>query len=338
MSDRTWLAFMLAVFTTFAVAIVVFAGMFAYKGELGWLDLVIAAIVSSLVGGTLLYLFTKRFIMKPADYLASGMKRIAHGDFDTTLDVEKGRLIKGVLADFNDMSESLLQVEALHESFVSNVSHEFKTPLAYIQGYATLLQDNDLSPAKRKDYSEHINSATRRLSNMIGNLLEISNLSRPSAELPTAVFSLDEQLRHVMAIFIPQIEGKELEYDVEFDPIDIEGNESLLENVWTNLFSNAVKYTPRGGKIGVTLRRDGGEAVVVVSDTGCGMTANQAAHAFDRFYQGEDSHVSDGSGLGLAIVKTVVKKHGGVVDVESKLGHGSTFTVRLPIEQPAPIG
>ena len=190
MSNRTRFSFIVVAIVMFVTMVAVFACMFAFKGELGWVDLVIAAAISAVVGSVLLYLFTKLFIAKPVNYLATGMKRIAHGDFDTKLDEDKGLLIRGIFRDFNDMSESLLGVEALRESFVSNVAHEFKTPLAYIQGYATLLQDDDLSPAKREDYSEHINKATRRLSNMIGNLLEISNLSRPSAELPTNTFSI----------------------------------------------------------------------------------------------------------------------------------------------------
>ena len=136
-----------------------------------------------------------------------------------------------------------------------------------------------------------------------------------------------------MAVFINQIEWKSLNYDIDFEPVDIDGNESLLENVWMNLISNAVKYTSAGGLISISLSREGDHAVVTVEDTGCGMTENQARHAFDRFYQGEDSHVTEGNGLGLAVVKAVVKKHGGTVSVKSALRKGTKFTVSLPLEQ-----
>ena len=267
---------------------------------------------------------------KPLEELANGMRQVANGRFDTQLEEWPDEPFNGIFADFNHMTANLLEIEAMRESFVSNVAHEFKTPLAYIQGYATLLQDDDLSPQKRKDYSEHINKATRRLADMIGNLLEISNLSRPTATLETETFSLDEQLRHVVAIFIPQIEWKGLSYEVNLPETNISGNKSLLEDAWTNLISNAVKYTPKGGLVSVSIDERNEGVTVSVSDTGCGMTKNQAARAFDRFYQGEASHVTEGTGLGLAIVKAVAKKHGGYVTVESELNKGATFTVVLP--------
>ena len=269
------------------------------------------------------------------EQLAQGMRRVTNGQFDTQLNSWPDEPFRSIFADFNQMTESLLDNEAMRESFVSNVAHEFKTPLAYIQGYATLLQEENLPEAKRTAYVKNINNAIRRLSNMIGDLLEISNLSRPTAEMETAVFSLDEQLRHALAIFIPQIERKSMTYDIELEAVDIDGNESLLENVWVNLLSNTLKYTPEGGAVSVSLEQHDEMAIVAIADTGCGMTENQARHAFDRFYQGEYSHVTEGNGLGLAVVKAVVKKHGGTVSVSSKLYEGTTFTVTLPL---APIG
>ncbi len=265
--------------------------------------------------------------------LAQGMRRVARGHFDTKLDNYPREPFHSIFRDFNHMTESLLGVEALRESFVSNVAHEFKTPLSYIQGYALLLQDNDLPRETRDEYVGYINSATRHLSNMIGNLLEISNLSRPNAQLEVERFSLDEQLRHIMAMVYPQITRKGLNYEIELEEVDVEGNESLLEDAWMNLITNAVKYTQPGGTVAVTLERRSHQAIVKVRDTGCGMSDDQVKHAFDRFYQGESSHVSEGSGLGLAIVKAVAKKHNGTVNVRSKLGIGTEFTVIIPLRQ-----
>ena len=265
--------------------------------------------------------------------LAQGMRRVARGHFDTKLDNYPREPFHSIFRDFNHMTESLLGVEALRESFVSNVAHEFKTPLSYIQGYALLLQDNDLPRETRDEYVGYINSATRHLSNMIGNLLEISNLSRPNAQLEVERFSLDEQLRHIMAMVYPQITRKGLNYEIELEEVDVEGNESLLEDAWMNLITNAVKYTQPGGTVAVTLERRSHQAIVKVRDTGCGMSDDQVKHAFDRFYQGESSHVSEGSGLGLAIVKAVAKKHNGTVSVRSKLGKGTQFTVIIPLRQ-----
>ena len=265
--------------------------------------------------------------------LAQGMRRVANGQFDTQLKGRPDEPFGSIIRDFNQMTESLQDVEALRETFVSNVAHEFKTPLAYIQGYATLLQDDDLTPDKRSAYIANIINATRHLSEMIGNLLEISNLGRPTAHLETKMFSLDEQLRHAMAMFMPQIERKSMSYDIDLEPVDVDANEGLLADVWTNLLSNALKYTDDGGNVGVSLVKRSRQAIVKVSDTGCGMSDDQVKHAFDRFYQGEPSHASAGNGLGLAIVRMVVKKHGGTVSVESKPGRGTTFTVILPLKQ-----
>jgi len=265
--------------------------------------------------------------------LADGMRRVANGRFDTRLEEYPEEPFRSIFKDFNQMAESLLSVEALRESFVSNVAHEFKTPLAYIQGYTTLLQDDNLSPEKLKDYVKGINDATRHLAYTIGNLLEISDLSRPSAKLETSIFSLDEQLRHSMAAFMPLIERKRLSYEIELETVDIDANEDLLEDVWTNLLSNALKHTDAGDTISLTLEKRSRQAIVRIADTGHGMTESQIEHAFDRFYQGEASHVGEGNGLGLAIVKAVVKKHGGTVNLESKLHKGTTFTVIIPLKQ-----
>ena len=263
--------------------------------------------------------------------LAAGMHRVANGNFDTQLDECPLQPYRDIFADFNAMTASLLNVEALRESFVSNVAHEFKTPLSYIQGYATLLQDDDLTPKQRSEYVRHITKAARRLSDMIGNLLEISNLSRPNAQMEVDLFSLDEQLRHVLAVMLPAMMRKQLTYEVDLATLDLKGNESLLEDAWMNLVSNAVKYTASGGRVSVSLKREGAYAVVVVADTGCGMSCEQVEHAFDRFYQGDETHAGEGNGLGLAIVKAVVKKHDGSIAVESEPGHGTAFTVRLPM-------
>lgn len=333
MSERTWAVFFVTAAVVMGISFATF-GVLSILGEtFPWPPVILGIAVISVASGAVLDFLAWRFLAKPTENLARGMRQVANGNFDTTLDTKSTSIVQGIEEDFNKMTESLLAVEALRESFVSNVAHEFKTPLAYIQGYATLLQDNDLSTSQKKDYIGHINNATRRLSTMIGNLLEISNLNRPNSTMETEEFSLDEQLRHVLAIFIPQIDRKSLSYEVDLDWVDVEGNESLLEDAWTNLISNAIKYTPSGGTITITLKQQKEHVSVVVADTGCGMTKAQVEHAFDRFYQAEDSHGGEGNGLGLAIVRAVIKKHGGSILVKSAVGKGTTFTINLPIRQ-----
>ena len=275
-----------------------------------------------------------RGVVKPARKLAYAMQRVSRNDFWYELNPREGKLLGDVYRDYNDMIASLSETEAFKEEFVSNVAHEFKTPLMYIQGYATLLQDDNLTSEEYKEYASNIVLATRRLSNVVGNLLELASLRRPDECLQTERVELDEQLRHAVAIFMSQIEAKNIRYELDLHDIEIVGNESLLNDVWENLISNAVKYTACGDAITVCARREGNDAVVTIADTGCGMDEKQVRHVFDRFYQGDSTHGGEGTGLGLPIVDAVVKKHGGIVNVESELGSGTTFTVRLPIEGP----
>ena len=275
-----------------------------------------------------------RGVVKPTRKLAYAMQRVSRSDFWHELDPREGKLLADVYRNYNDMIASLSETEAFKEEFVSNVAHEFKTPLMYIQGYATLLQDDDLTPEEYKEYASNIVLATRRLSSVVGNLLELASLRRPGERLQTERVELDEQLRHAVSIFMPQIEAKDIRYELDLHDIEIVGNESLLNDVWENLISNAVKFTSCGDAIAICARREGNDAVVTIADTGCGMDEKQARHVFDRFYQGDSTHGGEGTGLGLPIVDAVVKKHGGTVNVESELGSGTTFTVRLPIGGP----
>jgi len=231
------------------------------------------------------------------------------------------------------MAQELENIELLREDFIVNVSHEFKTPLSSIQGYATLLQDPDLSEAEKGEYLDAIFSATRSLSNLSSNILELSNLETQTAELPKEAFSLDEQIRQVIVILEPVCSKKKLELDIDLEEIDIVANQDLIETVWINLIGNAIKFTEDGGRIAVRLQllENQSQAQVTITDTGCGMSEQELLRIFDKFYQAESSHKSEGNGLGLALVNTIIAKHNGDIAVESVPGQGTSFTVILPL-------
>ena len=217
----------------------------------------------------------------------------------------------------------------MKNDFISNVSHEMKTPLAIIGSYAKALEDPTLDPESRERYTKTLVSTSKRLSELVSNILKLNKLENHQLKVEMERVNLTEMLSQAILNFEAKIEEKNLNLDVDLDDIYILSSPALLEPVWNNLISNAVKFTEPGGNIGVKLRQDGGRAIVTVSDDGCGMTREVGMRIFEKFYQGDSSHSSDGNGLGLALVKRVIDLLGGEISVTSELGHGTTFTVVL---------
>lgn len=228
------------------------------------------------------------------------------------------------------LAKELNSVETLRTDFIANVSHELKTPLAAMQNYATLLQTPDLPEEKRQEYARSIADSTRRLSALITNILKLNKLENQQIFPAHAPYDLGEQLCECLLGFEDVWERRSIELDTDLEPdIVVDSDAELLALVWNNLLSNAMKFTPDGGQVRVTLRRENGCAVVAVSDTGCGISPEQGKHIFDKFYQADPSHATQGNGLGLALVKRVIDIVGGAISVESELGRGSRFTVTL---------
>ena len=228
------------------------------------------------------------------------------------------------------MAKELSGVEALRNDFIANVSHEMKTPLAVMQNYGTLLQAPDLEEEKRIEYAKGVTNSVRRLADMMTNILKLNRLENQQIYPETKEYDLGEQLCECLLNYEAVWEKKDIEIDTGIaESVVVNADSELLSLVWNNLFSNAFKFTPKGGKVTVILEADRDYAVVRVSDTGCGMTPEVGAHIFDKFYQGDTSHASQGNGLGLALVKRVVDIMHGEIGVESVLGEGSTFTVKF---------
>lgn len=268
-------------------------------------------------------------------------KRVAQGDFTVRVAVDsRAEEVRSLEESFNRMASELEHSEMLSTDFVNNVSHEFKTPLAAIEGYATLLQTPDLTPGKRDFYTEKILLSTRKLSELTSSILELSRLENSELKLEREPFQLDEQIRECILTCEGAWTEKGIELNVDLEEVAFDGNADLLARVWQNLIGNAVKFSPAGGRVSVSLKEvgegDGRAIIFAVTDEGVGMTAEQQGRIFEKFYQGETAHSEEGAGLGLALAKKIVDLHGGNIHVESELGRGSTFLVEIPYIQVEP--
>ncbi|MBQ7296460.1 MAG: HAMP domain-containing histidine kinase [Clostridia bacterium] len=273
---------------------------------------------------------------RPVERILDATHRITKGDFSVRIKplnpIARRNEFDVIIEDFNKMAEELSTTETLKTDFIANVSHEIKTPLAVIQNYATLLQDPTLSEEQRLKYTENISDASKRLSGLITNILRLNKLENQQIFPSNKPYNLSEQLCECILIFEDKLEKKALNLEIDLDEtIIINADSELLDHVWINILSNAIKFTDNGGTVSVTLKREKGKAVVRISDTGCGMNEDIGIHIFEKFYQGDTSHSTRGNGLGLALVKRVIDITSSEIQVESELNKGTTFTVLLPI-------
>lgn len=285
-----------------------------------------------------LTLFTRRKIRtayeEPMHKLAEATSQVANGDFSVYIPTlhtqDKWDYLDVMIMDFNKMVEELGSIETLKTDFVSNVSHEMKTPIAIIKNYSELLKAEHITEEQRKEYAENIEGAAMRLSNLISNILKLNKLENQRIAPEVEAYDVCRQLCECILQFEEAWEEKEIELETEIEDVAmVEADESLLELVWNNLLSNAVKFTEPGGTITVKQTADERTVKVSVSDTGCGMERDNINHIFDKFYQGDTSHSKEGNGLGLALVKRVLELLDGDIQVFSKPGEGSTFLVTL---------
>ena len=329
------LYFMLIVMAEIAISVVVavILGVFlnlVAKGNI-LLPLTVWQVLLSLLIGASISALLGKWFFGPITQLSDAMKKVADGDFSVRLTADKGiREIEDIYANFNLMAKDLGATEILQTDFVSNVSHEFKTPINAIEGYATLLQgDENLSP-EMEQYVEKILFNTKRLSGLVGNILLLSKVDNQVIQSRVSTFRLDEQIRQSVVLLEPKWEEKDLEFDVDLERVEYTGDESMLMHVWNNIIGNAIKFDPPGGYVGIKMKQRDGEITVTVEDSGPGVDEEAKKHIFDRFYQADSSHKEEGNGLGLALVKRIVDANKGRVTVENRIAGGCRFTVVLP--------
>lgn len=270
----------------------------------------------------------------PVARITEATEKMMQGDFSVRIKPIRrfgtDEKFNEIIQCFNKMAEELSGVETLRTDFVANVSHEMKTPLAVMQNFGTLLQAEEISDKKRIEYAKGVSDASRRLAEMMTNILKLNRLENQRIYPQTAEYNLGEQLCECLLQFESVWEQKSIEIDTDIEEeVMIKADAELLSLVWNNLFSNAFKFTPEGGRVWVSLTATEKHAIVKVKDSGCGMSPEVGEHIFEKFYQGDTSHSVQGNGLGLALVKRVVDITQGEIRVESAVGEGSTFSVRV---------
>lgn len=282
------------------------------------------------VGGLLSY-FVGKFALSPIKKIRNAMNEVSQGNLYVTVE-ENSRFdeIEDIYHAFNLMTKELRSTEIIQSDFVSNVSHEFKTPLTAIEGYATMLQAEDLSEEERREFTDKILFNAHRMSELVQNNLLLSKLDHQGIAARKEIFSLDEQIRQEILAAETKWTEKEIEFDVKLEPVSYYGNRSLLSHVWSNLLGNAIKFSPDGGTIALELKTEEDCVCFSVADEGEGIEESAKKHIFDKFYQSDTSHKQEGNGLGLALVKKITDIYGGEADVRN-LTKGCVFTVRLPV-------
>ncbi len=295
---------------------------------------IVASVIASIIIGGLLSFIAWNIILHPLNELIKATRRVTRGDYSARLDIgwyEKHTVkeLKQLISNFNEMTTQLSTTEMFRKDFISSFSHEFKTPLVSIRGFARQLHNGDLTPEQQKEFSKIILDETEYLTSLASNTLLLTNLENRDIVTEKTTFSLDEQLRSCMLNLEPQWSEKNIDISMELDEVSFHWNEQLLAHVWINLFDNAVKFTPEGGSIEVSCQQNGEIITVRVRDSGEGIPEESIPHIFERFYQSDTSHSTKGNGLGLSLVKRIVKLCGGLISVTSSVGKGTEFTVTL---------
>lgn len=321
----------------------VHTGLLTLMEKLGWNDtiqIILPVVYWSIIAAGLT-IFTRWRIQKtydiPVQRLAKAAQQVAEGDFSiyvpTMHTAENKDYLDRLIDDFNKMVAELGSMETLKTDFFANVSHEFKTPLAGIQNNAMLLQRKNISEKEQWECADAIVESTRRLSDLISNMLKLNKLEKQTIVPKAEPYDLCEQLCECVIQFDGIMEKKEIEFEADLeDQAVITADESLMELVWNNLLSNAIKFTPDGGSIVLHQHTDADGIIVSVSDTGCGMDSETQKKIFEKFYQGDTSHATEGNGLGLALVLRVLHLLDCQISVQSELGKGSVFTVHIPLK------
>ncbi|MBQ9952271.1 MAG: HAMP domain-containing histidine kinase [Clostridia bacterium] len=268
---------------------------------------------------------------RPINDVIRAMSKVSQGDFSVRVD-EEGAVgdMRALSRSFNEMTQELGSIEMFRKDFINNFSHEFKTPIVSIRGFAKQLERDDLTPEQRREYTSIIVSESERLANMSSNILLLTKLENQQIVTDKAEFRLDEQLRNAILLLEKQWSAKDIELSLNLEEVIYVGNEEMMSHIWVNLIGNAIKFSPEGGLLEISLIDRDGAAEIVVRDHGEGMDEDTQKRIFEKFYQGDSAHATEGNGLGLSLVKRIVDLCGGSIAVDSRKGEGTAFAVTLP--------
>ena len=301
----------------------------AAAAKITLVNVLLIAVIFTLVD----HIRRKISVDRPVKIITDATEKIMKGDFSVRISPMQGAVSEGfnqIITAINSMAQELSGIETLRTDFISNVSHEMKTPLSVMQNYGTLLQAPEISAETRIEYAKGVTDASRRMADMMTNILKLNRLENQQIFPKMEVFDLGEQLCECLLQYESVWEKANIEIETDIaEDVKVKADAELLSLVWNNLFSNAFKFTEAGGTVSISLTATNHLAIVKVRDTGCGMTPEIGSHIFEKFYQGDTSHATQGNGLGLALVKRVVDIMQGEINVESTIGKGTTFTVKI---------
>lgn len=337
--SKLWLYFTGVIFATIFVVFVLCTLLWFVLYELNLIQIdpgvrhipIVTFSLGSMLLGTVIAFFVGKLMIRPIQNLSNAFDELSKGNFNVKISSdEKIAEIREMAERFNAMTYDLSHMETLRSDFVANVSHEFKTPISAIEGYATLLQNRNLTQEKQSHYIEIILDNSRRLSNLTSNILTLSRLENQEMVMDNREFRLDEQIRKSILLLEGKWAAKNIEFDMDLPLQMYYGSESLLFRVWSNILDNAIKHSPVDGLIHVTIQQTEAQLTVSIIDHGDGMAEEVQKHIFEKFYQGDQSRKAEGNGLGLALVKRIVEICHGTVTLQSSPGQGTAFAVNLP--------
>lgn len=290
-------------------------------------------LIACIIIGSIIAPLISRKIFKSMNQFMNVMNQLASGDFSARLNITHPPEYKLLSENFNRMAEELGGIEVLRTDFINNFSHEFKTPIVSIKGFAEVLKDDRLTKEERDEYLDIVIEESTRLSSLATNVLTLSKVETQSILSDKQFFNLGEQLRQCILILDSKLTKKDILLNLDIHDYFISGNKEMLNQVWLNLLDNAIKFSLPEGIIEVGMKEQNDSIIVTITDTGCGITEEAVPKIFDKFYQEDISHGTMGNGLGLSIVQKIIKLHKGTIICESTISKGTKFTISLPIKE-----
>ena len=328
--------FIINLITTFITGVLMYLlfsiGILNEKNIKSVMVLPIITLVSCILIGTIVSACSSRVALKNIREFIEATDKLSRGDFSARLNINKPPEFKILSKNFNAMAKELGGIEVLRTDFINNFSHEFKTPIISIKGFAEILKDDDLSKEEKNEYLDIIIEESKRLSSLATNVLNLSKIETQVILNDIQRFNIGEQIRQSILLLDSKFQAKNFLLDINIEDCYINGNKEMLNQVWVNLLDNAIKFNSKNGIVSINMKKEEGNIFINITDTGVGIESESIPKIFDKFYQGDISHATHGNGLGLTIVKKIIKLHGGTIECDSIVSKGTKFTIILPIE------